>query len=79
MEEERKKKKKTTKGEAKGNGGEKGRAGIRLRLFVYHSIFPSYIRTPLLHLWALPILGPVISDNVNDLVESPPQRMICDM
>lgn len=27
--------------------------------------------TPLLHLWAHPILGPVISDNVNDLAESP--------
>ena len=48
-------------------------------VFVYHSISPSLTHTPLLHLWALPTLGPVISDNVNDLVESPPQRMICDM
>lgn len=44
---------------------------------------PFYI--PITHMYAaaasrvLPILGPVISDNVNDLVESPPQRMICDM
>lgn len=51
-------KKKQNKGEAKGNSEEKGRVGIRLCLFVYHSIFPSYVRTPLLHLWALPILGP---------------------
>lgn len=34
---------------------------------------------PLLHLWAFPIPGPVISDNVNDLVESPPEQMIGDM
>lgn len=71
--------KKCDAGEAKGNSEEEERAGMRLRLFVYHSIFPSHVHAPLLHLWALPILGPVTSDNVNDLVESPPRRMICDM
>lgn len=68
---------------------EEGRSGKKQRqrgseeeaasLFTVLYSHLSRVLCLLLHLGPFPLLGPVISDNVNDLVESPPQRMICDM